>query len=1092
MLPIQLLLAAMLPQSDPFDPGPSPYLMRHPTASANKIVFQFAGDLWQVPRSGGDASRLTSAPGVESSPFFSPDGAMVAFTGQYDGNTDIFTVPAEGGVPKRLTYHPAPDEVAGWTPDGKSVVFASSMLSNTDAPRLFAVGAGGGIPKALPFPMGTQASFSPDAARIAYVPGFKWQDAWKRYRGGQAHAIWIGQMSDSKVREIPRDGEENFAPMWVGNKVFYLSDKRGPVGLFSFDVVTGKVAEEVPGSGFDIKSASAGPGVIVYEKLGAIHLLDLATRASERVRIAIRGDFPEVRAAFKDLRSNPTGAAISPTGQRAVVAARGWIYTVPAEKGDARQLNDAQGVHRRDPQWSPDGKTISYVTDQAGRQQLALYDLASGGEKLLDLGDPPAYYSYFFGGSSWSPDSSKIAYSDNRNQIWILDVKSGKNTLVDQTIYTDPNVSLSVRWSPDSKWITWARDLESHMQAVFVYSLESGSKSQVTDGLSYARGPIFDRDGKHLYFFASTNAGPALSWLDLSSLANPVILSSVYCVVLRTDLPNPLQPQSDEEPIKADAPPSGAAPAADPSKKPEEPKFNIDLKDVEHRIIALPISFGEIVGLEPGPAGSFFILTNPPKANPLGQGGMPSIAKFSMADRKASPFASGMGISVSANGMKALLLTPGGLSIVSTMAPPPPGSGAVDLGGLRARIDPKAEWRSIFHEIWRNEPMLFYAANLHGIDPEAMRKRYEPFLQNVCSRDDLNYLFTDMVGEIVIGHMWASGGDIPGVSGVPGGLLGADFEFENGAYRIARVYNGERWNPGLFGPLAQPGVNARAGEFILAIDGRPLRDSNDIYETLEGKAGKQVKLKIASSAEGKDAREVVVVPVGSEFNLRQKAWVEDNRRYVEKMTGGRAGYVHVPDTGGGGWTSFMRYYYAQSNKDGIIVDERFNHGGFINDFMVYEMSKQMDAAFTPRTGKDWPTPGSTIYGPKVMIANQFAGSGGDMFPWLFKHKKIGPVIGKRTWGGLVASFGFPTVDGGNINSPNCAFYNPHSGKWEVEGYGVDPDIEVELDPFLWRQGRDAQLERAIAEMNKRLAGYAAPKLQRPANPDKSKIGRTRS
>ncbi len=1082
-----LALAASLIFDDPFSPGPSPCLMRHPTLSKSKIVFQFAGDLWQVPRSGGEASRLTSSPGVESDPLFSPDGSMIAFTGEYDGNIDVFTVPAEGGVPKRLTYHPAPDSVVGWTPDGKSVVFSSHMLSNTDAPRLFSVSVGGGVPKPLPFPMGSQASISPDGSHLAYVPGFKWELAWKRYRGGQAYAIWIGQMSDSKVKEIPRNGENDEQPMWVGNKVYFLSDKRGPVGLSSFDTRSGKVEEEIPGQGFDIKSATAGPGAIVYERLGSINLYDLSSKNSTRVPISIRGDFPEVRPQFKSVASMVSGASISPTGQRVVLSARGWIFTAPGQKGDARVLGEAQGLHRRDPAWSPDAKAIAYLTDANGRQQMALWDTTTSKERLLDLGESPGYYYR----PTWSPDSMKIAYTDHRNTLWTVDVTTGKNTRIDQGIFTDPAVNVAPGWSPDSKWLTWSRDLDSHMQAIFLYSLDSHKITQITDGLSNARSPIFDRDGKCLYFLASTNTGPASSWLDLSSLTNPNVTSSVYAVVLRKDLPNPLQPESDEETIKDPAKEAEAAKPPDPKKKPEPPKFGIDLPEIEYRIITLPIPAANHVELEPGPPGSFFIISAGGPSSRFSVGGGGGIQKFTFSDRKVAPFAQGMGIQLSADGQKVLIAQPGGFSIAPSAAPAQPGQGRVDLSGLQVKIDPRVEWRHMFHEVWLNEPMLFYAANLHGIDAREMDKRYEPFLENLCSRDDLNYLFTDMAGEISIGHMWASGGDIPGVQGVPGGLLGADYAFENGRYRITRVYDGERWNPGLYAPLAQPGVNAKAGEYILEIDGKELKDSNDIYEKLEAKAGKQVKVKIGTALDGKGAREVTVVPVAQEFSLRQKAWAEDNRRYVEKMTNGRAGYVHVPDTGGGGWNSFIRYYYAQVNRDGIIVDERFNHGGLINDFMVYEMKKTLDGAFTPRTGRDWPTPGSSIYGPKVMIANQFAGSGGDMFPWLFKHHKIGPVVGKRTWGGLVASFGFGLADGGRVNSPNCAFYNPASGKWEVEGHGVDPDIEVELDPYLWRQGKDAQLERALSELNKMLASYKTPVLKRPADPDKTKIGTSR-
>ena len=762
------------------------------------------------------------------------------------------------------------------------------------------------------------------------------------------------------------------------------------------------------------------------------------------------------------------------------MAARGWIATVPAAKGDSRIITTQQGVHRRDPSWSPDAKTISFITDENGKQQFALFDTATSTTKLVDLGESPAYY-YGSGASYWSPDSSKIAYYDNRNKLWILDVSSGKNTFVDQTIFTDPNVSLQARWSPDSKWITWARDLDSHMQAVFVYNLESKKMTQVTDGLSHAKSPIFDRNGKYLYFYASTNAGPATSWLDMSSMTNPVVLSSVYCVVLRKDLLNPLSPESDEEVI----PPAAGS---EPAKKGEEPKFTIDLDDIEHRIISLPMSTAEYDALEPGMPGTFFALSTTAHVNPQAGSPFRAVSKWSMTDRKSTPFGVAISMTTTPDGSKALLNGPTGPTIVSTMAPAAPGSGALDVSGLKVKIDPKVEWKSIFNEIWNNEPILFYAANLHGISAEAMRHRYEPFLDGIASRKDLNYLFSDMLGEMAIGHMWASGGDIPDVAGTPGGLLGADYTMEGGKYRLKRIYDGERWNPGLYAPLAQPGINAKVGEYILAIDGKELLDSNDIYETLEGKAGKQVKVKIGPNPSDVGSREVTVVPIASEGALRNRAWAEDNRRYVEKMTGGRAGYVHVPDTAGGGFAAFNRYYYSQVNKDGIVVDERFNHGGLIVDYIVYEMSKTLEGAFTPRSGKDWPTPGNTIFGPKVLLANQFSGSGGDMFPWLFKHKKIGPLIGKRTWGGLVASFGFPTVDGGNINSPNCAFYNVDEGKWDVEGHGVDPDYEVELDPYLWRQGKDAQLEKAIVEINKRLANYKPTVLKRPTNPDKSKIG----
>ncbi|AIE86833.1 S41 family peptidase [Fimbriimonas ginsengisoli] len=1056
-------------------PG-APLLVREPTLSATTIVFRYAGDLWTVPREGGHANRLTSAQGVESHPHFSPDGKLVAFTGQYDGNADVFVVPVEGGVPKRLTAHPSPEIVAGWTPDGKSVIFTSGMLSETDSPRLFTVSVNGGVPKPLPFPSGSEASLSPDGTRVAYNPGWKWEPAWKRYRGGQTYPLWIAQLSDSHWKEVPRHGENQQNPMWVGDKVYFLSDKTGPVGLCSYDTKSGKVADEIKGEGFDIKSADAGPGAIVYAKLDSLNLYDLASHTSKRVPVEITGDFPEVRPQFKDLRTNVTSSSISPNGQRVVVAARGWIFTVPASKGDAHQLSEKQGVHRRVPVWSPDSKSIAYFTDERGPQEIAIFDLATSKERFISIGDVPQYYNWL----TWSPDSSKIAYVDYGRHLWLMDVPSGKSTLVDKGLYHDPTEPISATFSPDSKWMAWNRDLDNHLNAVFVYDIDKKVKTQITDGLANAKNPVFDRDGKHMYFYASTNTGWAASWLDMTSLSVPNVTSAIYAVVLRNDGPDPLQPESDEDNPK------------DPAKAPEkkDDKFRIDLDGIQQRVVALPMPVQNYQGLEAGPPGTLFALTAPNRANSLDFGGLGTIQKFSMATRSAAPFAPGVtGMEVSGSGSHILLKRGPNVAIVPTAAPAAaPGQGAVDFSGLRAKIEPRQEWRSMFAEVWKNEPILLYDPNLHGIKPAEMVRRYSPFLEGINSRDDLSYLFEDMTGEISIGHMWVRGGDIPGTKSVPGGLLGADYAFENGRYRITRVYNGESWNPGLAGPLSKPGVSAKAGEYLLSIDGRDLNDAMDIYEALEGKAGRQVKVKIGPTPNGVGAREATVVPVGNDTALRQIAWKEDNRRKVEQLSGGRLGYVHIPDTGQGGWESFQRYYYAQTGKDGIIVDERFNQGGLINDFMVLEMQRTMNGVFTSRYGKDWPTPGVGVFGPKVMITNQYGGSGGDMFPWLFKFNKVGPIVGKRTWGGLVASFGFPLIDGGFVNAPDDGFYNPHNNTWDVEGHGVDPDMEVELDPYLWRQGHDAQLEKAVEEAMKLVRATPKKTYSHPPYVDKTKVG----
>jgi tricorn protease len=1091
MLLASCMLLALGSPDPAFDPGPNPLLMKHPTVNATTVVFSYAGDLWSVPRTGGDARRLTASIGTESDPYFSPDGTQIAFTGQYDGNVDAYVMPAEGGVPKRLTAHPGADRVQGWTSDGKSVLLQSNMLSNTDYPRLFTVSANGGVPRALPLPSGVEGSFSPDGTRLAYIANGKWQQAWKRYRGGQTTTIWIAQLSDSRVKGIPRQGTDDHSPMWVGDSIYYLTDPEGPIGLNRYDVSTGKVTEEIKGAGFDIKSATAGPGVIAYERLGSLNLYDLAKHESTRLNITIRGDFPEVRSALKNVAPAIGGLGISPSGSRIVASARGWIFTLPAAKGDARLLGGAQGVNRRDPAWSPDGKTIAFVTDEDGTQNLSLYDVATGKEKHLALADSPGYYYH----PVWSPDGKRIAYTSEKLGLYILDVESGKSVKVDRQTYRG-RADVQPSWSPDSKWLTWSRDLENCLNACFLYSVDSGKVTQITDGLSDAANPVFDLDGKTLYFTASTDTGTASNFEDISGYAAINTTSSVYAVVLRKDLPNPLQPESDEETPKADAPKADAAKpdsAKPDSAKPEEKKedkaaFSIDLDGIEQRIIALPMKRQRHLALFAGPAGSVFALSQGPRATVVDESGPAVLSKFTFADRKESDFYTGVTqFQATFDGSKVLLGTDSGLVVVPTAAPPAPGSGRVSTDGLRVKIDPRAEWTAMYHEVWRNERLLLYDANLHGVDSIAMEKRYEPFLANLATRADLNYLFTDMLGELSVGHMFIGGGDSPRVPQIAGGLLGADYQFENGRYKLARIYDGERWNPDLYAPLAQPGVNAKVGEYVLAIDGQDLNDSKDIYLQLEGKAGKQIKVKLGPTPDGKDSREVVVVPIGDEFDLRFRAWSEDNRRTIDKLTGGKVGYVHVPDTSPPGWREFQRYYYAQSSKSGMIVDDRFNHGGAINDFMVAEMEKKVDFLDISRYGQVLRDPSTAVYGPKVMLCNEMAGSGGDIFPYIFKKHKVGKLVGKRTWGAMISSYGFQVIDGGSVRAPDDAMVDVATGDWCIENEGVTPDIAVELDPYLWRQGRDAQLEAAVEQIKKDLLSYVPVKMDRPKYPIKTKL-----
>lgn len=1087
-----------------------PLLLQQPALSQTQVVFAFAGDLWTVGRDGGSAKQLTTGVGIEKDPYFSPDGSLVAFTGQYDGNTDVFVVPAAGGVPRRLTYHPAPDEVVGWTPDGKRIIFRSSRLSFVFVPRLFTVGLDGGLPEELPLPTGVQASYNAEGNRLAYVPTAQWQKAWKRYRGGQTTPVWLIDLSDLRVEKIPRDNSNDSTPMWIGDKVYFLSDRNGPVTLFSYDTKTRKVAQAIPNEGLDFKWASAGPGAIAYEQFGSINLFDLATGKTRRLEITLHGDFPEVRPHYVKVGQRITSADISPTGARAVFEARGEILTVPAEKGDVRNLTRTTGVMERDPSWSPDGKWIAYFSDESGEYALHIIDQAGKGPvKKISLSQTPSFYYR----PLWSPDSKKVAYNDKHLTLWYVDVEKGAPVKVDTTYYFNPAFSWDFAWSPDSRWLTYTKQLKSHMNVVMVFALETGQASQLTDGLSDAKYPVFDKSGKYLFFTTSTDVGLTPGWLNMSSMDRPVT-RSVYVTVLRKDLPSPLAPESDEEKgkepekqEKKDQKPEAKKEAekteADKSKDKEKPveKVAIDIDHIGQRILALPIPAKNYQGMEAGKEGFLYVLEGPDLYSRfMGGSAAFTLHKFDLAQRKFEKFLDNInGFSVSANGEKILYRQGQNWIIGSATGPAEPGKGTLRTaemelvtepgkgtlrtGEMEIFSEPTVEWRQMYHEVWRLERDFFYDPGHHGLDLQAAEKKYAAYLDGLASREDLNYLFEEMLGELTCGHVFVGGGDEPEIKPVGVGLLGADYVIENGRYRFARVYDGENWNPNLKAPLTQPGVNVTAGEYLLAVNGREVTAKDEVYKFFEATAGKQVTIKVGPKPDGQSSREVTVVPVGFEFGLRHLAWVEDNRRKVDKLSGGRLAYVYLPDTAQGGYTNFNRYYFAQIGKDGAVVDERFNQGGLIADYIIDYMRRPLMGYFAARDGADYITPVGSIYGPKVMIINEYAGSGGDMMPWLFRAAGIGPLVGTRTWGGLVGMNGAAELmDGGRTGVPQSGFWNPN-GTWDVENHGVDPDYEAGMDPAAAKAGHDPQLEKAVEICLDLLAKSPPPVHQKPTYPN---------
>jgi len=1105
-----LFSSAAVAQSDP------PLLLRFPTVSKTQIVFNYGGDLWIVGREGGDARRLTSGVGAETLPVFSPDGSMIAFTGEYDGNRDVYVVAATGGVPRRLTFHPAEEDVLGWTPDGKKILFASwgnSFRHFED--QLYTVPVEGGFPTKLPIPIAKEAWFSPDGTHLAYVPHMQWQAAWKRYHGGQTTPIWIADLKDSSVVKVPRENSNDHYPLWVGDTIYFLSDRNGPVSLFAYDTKTQQVSEALHSDGLDFKTASAGPDAIVIEQFGAIKLYDLNTHQAKNISIRVKGDLEAVRAHFAKVDPKRIqNFGISPTGARAVFEAWGEIFTVPTDKGDIRNLTRTPAVADRDPAWSPDGKSIAYFSDESGEYELCIRGQNGLGEvRHINLGNPPS----FFYSPTWSPDSKKIAYSDKRLNLWYVDLDKPQPKLVDTDYFGGfAATQLNQTWAPDNKWIAYTKQLPSGLHAVMVYSLEQGKAFQITDGMSDALYPAFDKNGKYLYFTASTDVALSTAGLDMSSDEHRVTRSA-YVAVLSKDLPSPLAPESDEEKAGAGDKDKASDKEKDKDKgktsdkaagdkdthkddkdkdkdkeKKEEPVVvKIDLDGISQRILALPIPGKNYVNLLSGKSGILFLSEGPTVITEEEQENLSqTIQKFDLSKRKVDKWIEDVNdYAVSFDGEKILYRKGGAWATASADeapgagSPPKPGLGPLKLDGWQVYVEPREMWKQIYNETWRIERDFFYDPHYHGLDLDKVKKKYEPYLDGIASRSELTYLFEECLGEMTVGHMFVGGGEAPEPKKVKGGLLGADYSPEKDRYRVVKVYDGENWNPSLQAPLTQPGLNAKVGDYILAVNGRELHSTDNIYSFFEETAGKQVVLKIGANADGKDAREVTVVPVESEENLRELAWIEGNRRMVDQATGGRVAYVYVPNTAGGGYTSFNRYFFSQVGKEAVIIDERFNEGGQLADYIIDYLRRPLMSKVVTREGHDWSSPSEAIYGPKVMIINEMSGSGGDALPWYFRKAGLGPLIGKRTWGGLVGIGGYPQLlDGGHVTAPRAAIYGL-KGEWEVENHGVAPDIEVDLDPAAYRQGHDAQLDKAIEVVMQELKDHPLPQYPRPAYPN---------
>ena len=1094
-------------------------LLRTPTVSASQIAFAYANNIWTAPRAGGSARRLTSFQGQTANPHFSADGNWIAFSGEYAGNLDVYVVSADGGEPRRLTWHPGGDLVQGWTPDDKSILFSSSRATwaPSGAPRFWTVPAEGGVEEPLPLPRAYQGKISADGAHIAYRMNNSWDEERRNYRGGQNRPIWIVDLKSYDLISPPWTDSKDVDPVWLGDAVYFISDRDGVANVWEYQTRTKKLSQLTRFTDFDVKSLDSGAGSLVFEQAGYIHELDPRSGKEHVVSITAAGDFPWMMPNWEDVTNRMTNIALSPTGKRVVVEARGEIFTIPAEKGDIRNLTNSSGSAERDPAWSTDGKFISYFSDKSGEYRL--YIEAQDGltpPREIVLQNPTHYYT-----PSWSPDSKKIVFTDTNLRVWVIEAASGQAKLIGNDPWMVPNRTLNPVWSPDSKWVAYASRLRSMYHAIFVSNVETGETKQVTDGLADAVWPAWDASGKYLWFLASTDFGLRSQWLDMTSYDHDETFG-LYLAVLKKADASPLLPESDEDkgvgtgrrapaPGACDASAESAqgdqaTPQASPTPRGPRPPVTvqIDFDGLQQRIVSVPgVRERQYSELHAGPEGTVFYLEAGRNQPGGGPGGGSELSRYRLCDRKVSSFATGVATyEISADGRKLLYRTaaaagaaagppaPGtpppvpSLFLVETdRNPPQAGQGRLNVT-LRMYLDTKQEFKQIFNEGWRNGRDYLYVPNMHGADWPKMKEMYGQFLPYVNHRADLNYLMDMMGAEIAIGHSYVRGGDMPQVPVVQGGLLGADFAIENGRYRVTRIYDNESWNPDLRAPLAAPGANVAVGDYILAINGAELKAPDNIYRLLDGTANRQTSLTVNGTPAMEGARNVTVVPVANEQGLRTRAWVESNRRLVEKLSEGQLAYVYLPNTGQPGYSSFNRYYFSQQDKKGVVVDERFNGGGSAADYIIDVLGRDFDGYFNNVAGDRYPftSPAAGIWGPKVMIINEMAGSGGDLMPYMFKRRKLGLLVGKRTWGGLVHTADTPPfIDGGSMIAPRGGFFT-RDGKWAVENEGVGPDIDVENWPRDVIAGHDPQLERAIMEAMRMLKERPVDRMSKEPPP----------
>ena len=1074
--------------------GQEARLLRFPAIHGNQIVFTYAGDLYTVSATGGVARKLTTDIGYEMFARFSPDGKQIAFTGQYDGNTEVYLMPAEGGIPKRLTFtatldrddvsdRMGPNNIVMTWKDNKHIVYRSRRIEWNDfRGQLFLASVDGGIPEQLPLPRGGFCSFSPDGKKFAYNRVFREFRTWKRYRGGQADDVWIYDFDTKNLTNITNNPAQDIIPMWHGSTIYFASDRdeNKKMNLYAYDLTTKETRKITSFTEYDVKFPSLGDNAIVFENGGYIYRYDFATGKPEKVTIVINEDFDGGRGGFVDVSKSISNYEISPDGNRALFGARGDVFTVPAKYGNVRNLTKTPGVHERNSKWSPDGKTIAYISDVTGEDEIYVMpqDGAGSPTQLTTNAD---VYKYDL---AWSPDSKKIMWAEKKQRLQYVDVESKKVTVI---IQSDVWEITNYAWSPESKWISFAKPGAQTITKVCLYSLANQQTTEVTDVWFSSYAPTFSSDGKYLFFISNRSFNPSYSQTEWNHAYFD--MAKIYFVTLAKDTKSPFEPKSDEVTIKKDEKPP--APKADADKtaqkkedKPEKKELvvKVDLDGIQSRIAVLPVS----------PSGYRNVQSVGDKVYYIRNGMRDEKSKLFLYDldkRKETELGDINGYEISADGKKMLVSQDGSYAIIDLPSAKIDIKDRLNLADMKVNLDRRSEWKQIYEECWRQMRDFFYAPNLHGVDWPAMKKRYEVLLPYVNHRADLTYIIGELIGELTTGHTYVGGGEMPKPDRVPLGLLGASVERDpkTGYYKISDILKGQNWDQRLRSPLTEIGVTAKQGDYIVAVDGKPTNQMVDIYEAFVNTVGKQVTLKLNAEPKESGARETVVVPTGNEQPLYYLNWVQENIEKVSKATSGRVGYVHVPDMGVPGLNEFVKYYYPQLRKEALIVDCRSNGGGNVSPQVIERLQREIAMIDIARNGAPTIDPGGTILGPKVLLIDEFSASDGDIVGYRFRQHKLGTIIGKRSWGGVVGIRGsLPLLDGGYLNKPEFSRYDIEGKEWIMEGVGVEPDIMVDNDPAREFAGEDEQLNRAIQvilEQMKTKPGKLAPP---PPWPDKRK------